>query len=73
MIVDKNGGFKTLRNYPKMALINVKIQGDFLVLETSGKAALEVPVNPKGLSLMTCRLVKLIKLKSYYGKWIFNR
>lgn len=55
MIVDENGSFKTLRNVPKMALINVSIKGDFFVLQKTGKTDLHVPITPKELISKKCR------------------
>lgn len=55
MIVDQNGVFKTLRHYPKMALINVDIQGDNFILSTIGKTPINVPIQPEGLASKKCR------------------
>lgn len=55
MIVDGNGVFKTLRHYPKMALINVEIQEDNFVLSTPGKTPILVPIKPQGLTAKKCR------------------
>ena len=55
MIVDTNGVSKTLRHYPKMALINVDIQGDNFILSTTGKTPIHVPIQPEGLASKKCR------------------
>lgn len=55
MIVDENGTFKTQRQYSRMALIKVSIDGNFLVLDYASKPSLKVPIDPSGLSLKECR------------------
>ena len=57
MIVDEKGSFKTLRQYPKLALIDLSIDGDNFVFNPrqSKKAPLKVPISPKGLTLKKCR------------------
>lgn len=57
MIVDENGSFKTQRQYSKMALIELALDGDNLILNAkwTKKQPLKVPINPAGLKLRKCR------------------
>ena len=55
MIIDKNGTFKTQRNIPKMALINVSLKGNFLALNAPNKNTLNIPVEVPDLEKINCR------------------
>lgn len=57
MIVDEKGSFKTQRQYSKMALIDLAIEGENFILNAkwTNKAPLKVPINPIGLNLKKCR------------------
>lgn len=64
MIVDENGSFKTQRQYPKMALIELSIDGEYFILNAnwSKKGPLKVAISPIGLSIKKCRLQLFIYL-----------
>ena len=57
MIVDENGSFKTQRQYPKLALIDLSVEGDNFVFKPrqSDKTPLKVPVSPISQTLKHCR------------------
>ena|SRR4028118_2077227 len=45
MVVDETGKFLTQRQYPRMALITVRLEGDNLVIEAPNKKTLSIPVH----------------------------
>lgn len=65
MIVDINtGSFKTQRQMPKMALMEVSVSPDGLVITVPGKNALKVPFQPTHQK-MNCRLLIQTNLNSF--------
>jgi uncharacterized protein YcbX len=45
LIVDEKGSFLTQRQFPKMALIQPKVDGDFLVLTAEGMPDLKITIS----------------------------
>ena len=46
MIADENGSFLTQRQLPKMVLIKLKIEGDYLVLSGDKMNDIKVQIDP---------------------------
>jgi uncharacterized protein YcbX len=44
MVVDETGKFLTQRQYPRMALITVRLEGDQLVVKAPNKEILSIPL-----------------------------
>ncbi|CAF0765958.1 unnamed protein product [Brachionus calyciflorus] len=74
MIIDDKGSFRTQRQLPRMALINLNVDGESLVFDAPGKSRIKVPINPKLDKKINCRVWNLhIDAYPYGGeikKWI---
>jgi hypothetical protein len=56
MIIDENNAFISQRTVPKMALIKIRIDGDYLVLSAPDASDIKVPIKPPQ-NKRECKLV----------------
>lgn len=57
MVVDQQGQFVTQRNLAKMALIEVELTDDHLVLKYAGYSALQIPLQVKNVTGQECTVM----------------
>jgi uncharacterized protein len=73
MLVDETGCFMSQRQFPRMALIGVRIEPDGLVVDAPDMPSLEVPFRPVGGSLLLARvwddLVESLTVSDDSDRW----
>ena len=57
MVVDQQGQFVTQRNLAKMALVEVELTGDHLVLKYAGYSSLQIPLQVKNVTGQECTVM----------------
>lgn len=56
MVVDENFNFITQRTHAKMALIDIKIENDTLIISAEGFSKISLPLEPKNGKLIECKV-----------------
>jgi len=73
MLVDETGCFMSQRQFPRVALIGVRIEPDGLVVDAPGMPSLEVPFRPAAGSLLLARvwddLVESLTVSDDSDRW----
>lgn len=73
MIVDENGSFRTQRQFPKMALISITIEGQNFILKAPNNKTIKIAINPENVTKKKCRVFNLdiygYAYEKSVGKW----
>ena len=76
MVVGDNSKFLTQRTHPRLALVDVRIAGDHLVISASGAGSITVPLVPEGVRRQvtvwrdTCDAVVVSEASPWFRDWL---